>query len=361
MTKLPPYCERNRDRYGNERIYFRRDRFTKRIALPPADSADFMRAYAAAARHRDEPSRTAGSLHEAVQRYYRSPKFATLSPHTQKAWRYQLDKFCSETAPNNPIPRAERPLRALDKAYLALIIGRMPPYRQRAVVKVLRQVFDFAVIEGLIDVNPARDIKPVRPPRTDGHYSWNERDIAKFERRHPVGTMPRLAMAIMLYTGMRISDAAAFGPDHLMDGMIEFQPRKTARTSGIRLAFPAHPELVRIIKATPRSLHAPTYLWSRNRPFRPGSLSHAMRRWCNEAGLPDCSAHGLRKAIVRRLLEAGATEYQVAAITGHVKFDEIRTYARGLNNQSLGMTAIGLLPNPIPKLSQTRSGYRKKP
>jgi integrase len=34
-------------------------------------------------------------------------------------------------------------------------------------------------------------------------------------------------------------------------------------------------------------------------------------------GLPQCSAHGLRKAICRRLAEAGCSTLQIAAITGH--------------------------------------------
>jgi integrase len=72
-------------------------------------------------------------------------------------------------------------------------------------------------------------------------------------------------------------------------------------------------------------------------------LSNVMRDWCDAAGLQECSAHGLRKAIVRRLLQAGATEYQVAAITGHSDLDEIRTYAQDLDNQRLGAAAMGLL------------------
>ena len=41
-----------------------------------------------------------------------------------------------------------------------------------------------------------------------------------------------------------------------------------------------------------------------------------MRQWCNDADLPECSSHGLRKASATILAEAGATEHQLMAIFG---------------------------------------------
>lgn len=46
--KLPRYVERFRDRWGTERIYYRRGKGGRRIPLPHPDSADFDAAYRAA-------------------------------------------------------------------------------------------------------------------------------------------------------------------------------------------------------------------------------------------------------------------------------------------------------------------------
>ena len=51
-------------------------------------------------------------------------------------------------------------------------------------------------------------------------------------------------------------------------------------------------------------------------PFR-RRFRHAMRDWCNQAGLPHCSAHGLRKATPTQMAEAGATAHELMAVTGH--------------------------------------------
>jgi hypothetical protein len=39
-----------------------------------------------------------------------------------------------------------------------------------------------------------------------------------------------------------------------------------------------------------------------------------MREWCNQAGLPHCSAHGLGKAGATLAAENGATLHQIMAI-----------------------------------------------
>lgn len=56
-----------------------------------------------------------------------------------------------------------------------------------------------------------------------------------------------------------------------------------------------------------------------------------MREWCDEADLPQCSAHGLRKAFLRRMAEAGCSEDYIASISGHRDTREIRTYVQAAN------------------------------
>lgn len=46
-------------------------------------------------------------------------------------------------------------------------------------------------------------------------------------------------------------------------------------------------------------------------------LGNLVRKWCDVAGLPNCTSHGLRKACATRLAEAGASEREIMAWTGH--------------------------------------------
>jgi hypothetical protein len=57
-----------------------------------------------------------------------------------------------------------------------------------------------AVDIGLRADDPTRDVKAIRV-KSGGHHSWTDAEIAQFERCHPIGTRPRLALALLLYTG----------------------------------------------------------------------------------------------------------------------------------------------------------------
>ncbi|MBK0329385.1 tyrosine-type recombinase/integrase [Rhodobacteraceae bacterium F11138] len=71
-----------------------------------------------------------------------------------------------------------------------------------------------------------------------------------------------------------------------------------------------------------------TFLETRNRRSRTANgLGTAMRTWRDDAGLPNCSAHGLRKACATWLAEARATEREIMAWTGHNSTEMVQVYA----------------------------------
>jgi integrase len=69
---------------------------------------------------------------------------------------------------------------------------------------------------------------------------------------------------------------------------------------------------------------------------------------CDEAGLSGLSAHGLRKAACRRLAEAGCTEKQIAAISGHASLNDVARYTKAADQTHLAIAAMR-------KLSEGRS------
>lgn len=73
------------------------------------------------------------------------------------------------------------------------------------------------------------------------------------------------------------------------------------------------------------------------------------------AGLPDrCVPHGLRKAAARRLAEAGCSEKQIAAVTGHTTLKEVARYTRAANQERLAADAVDMLTEQkAAKKSQT--------
>jgi Site-specific recombinase XerD len=71
-----------------------------------------------------------------------------------------------------------------------------------------------------------------------------------------------------------------------------------------------------------------------------------MRKAAKQAGLPpECVAHGLRKALLRRLAEHGATVSQIQAVSGHRTLGEVERYTKQAEQQRLARAAIALLPD----------------
>ena len=109
--------------------------------------------------------------------------------------------------------------------------------------------------------------------------------------------------------------------------------------TGIELLIPVHPILAEIIAKTPNG-HLTFLTTQYKRGFAGVSFGHWFRKRCNEAGLPHCSAHGLRKAAARRLADAGASMHEIAAVTGHASLKEVQRYTRGADQRRLARAAI---------------------
>ena len=137
------------------------------------------------------------------------------------------------------------------------------------------------------------------------------------------------------------------GAQHIRDGAVHIKQEKTA----VELAIPLHPELAAIIASTPSS-HL-TFLTTRGgRPFEASSFSRWFREECDKAGLPHCTAHGLRKAAARRLAEAGCTAHEIAAITGHASLTELVRYTRAADQRRLAEAAMAKTRTSIGKPNQ---------
>lgn len=115
--------------------------------------------------------------------------------------------------------------------------------------------------------------------------------------------------------------------------------KKTEDKTGLELTIPVHPELHKVIDATP-SGHL-TYLVTKfGKPFTAAGFGNWFRERCNEAWLRHYAAHGLRKAAARRLAEAGCTAHEIAAITGHASLREVARYTKAADQKRLAVAAM---------------------
>ena len=355
MTKQPKpkYVHAYRDRHGKYRIYFAKAG-QPRVALPgPLNSPAFFAAYAKAIAGVElpkvpEPRASRNSMAGLIELYLKAPAYRNLSETSRKTYRRQLDKFRDE--------HGDKPVDGFGRKHMMHIIGKMAdrPEAANTLLKRLKVLMGFAVDIGLITTNPLTGMKTFKSDG-DGYHSWTEEEIEAFELRHPIGSKARLAMALMLYTSQRKSDAIRMGWQHVRDGMITVRQQKT----GAVLQIPMHPELKAVLDQTPKS-NLTFLVTEYGKPFSVNGFGNWMRDRCDEAGLPSCSSHGLRKACARRLKEAGCQDSEIKAITGHATDAEVARYTKGADQTKLAKAAILRLTranaksaNPSQKVSKS--------
>ncbi|WP_249204564.1 site-specific integrase [Acetobacter thailandicus] len=96
----------------------------------------------------------------------------------------------------------------------------------------------FAINNGWRDDDPTTSIK-VKRQKSEGIHAWTDQEIDKYLLKWGSGTIQRLAMSLMLYTGQRRSDVVRMGPGDVQNGMIYVRQEKTDAC----LWIPLHSEL----------------------------------------------------------------------------------------------------------------------
>jgi len=334
-----PGVTRVTDRHGKVRWRFRRGAFSTYLPGPYA-SAEFRAAYEAAVTGSKIPAARDGSpfgtLGWLIEQYLRSPRYANLSAIRKDTLRRELDWLRREAG---DLPFARFGVRHVE----ALRAKKAGPTAQNAVKKNLSLVFNFAIRGELTAHNPARAAER-RKENPEGYHTWTEAEIDRYLAKHGPGTKPRLAIVIFLYTGASRQDAARLGWQNVSAGRIRYRRGKT----GIEADLPILPEMAEELRYVP----ADTLLFlthGQGRPYKPETLGNWFKDQCKAAGLPHCSAHGLRKAGARRIAERGGTEHEVMAFMAHATPKEGATYTKTASRARMADSALAKVSGAKPE------------
>jgi integrase len=334
---LPKHCCWNTDQHGKRRVRFRKGGYTTYLTGIPW-SEDFMRQYAAAlegvaAQSNNIGARRTipGSFNALCVSYYRSPEYRELAAISQRNRRNVIERFRVE--------HGHKPVARLDRVHIQGFVEAKAdtPEAANVLLKTLRLLLNYAIFTGMIRSNPALAVRGFRS-KGDGHHTWTEDEVTQFEATHPIGSKARLALYLMLYTAQRKSDIAGMGWQHIQGDTIAVRQQKT----GAALLIPLHPELASALATASRSNLA-IMQTERGQPFTSGGFGMWFRKRCDEAGLPQCSAHGLRKLAATRLANAGCSTEEIKAITGHKSASEVARYTKAADQQRLARAALDKL------------------
>jgi len=349
-----PLAKPYHDRHGKIRWRFREKGFTAELGTEWG-SEEFKRRYAAAV-NRQKPGaghgRTIpGTFNDLVTRWY-AVHFPTIEESTRKVYRSVIEPLRVKHGQKRVAHMRRRHVEEI-KAGLA-----HTPSAANNTLKRLSQLMDYAIALEWRTDNPVNGVKRF-PIGGDGFHSWDEGEIARFLEVHPFGTAAHRAMTLILYTGASRTDVVKLGRHSLKDGRLKYVRQKTRKNpNGITVDIPVHPRLAEVLATVPAG--AFTFLETAQRKARtPEGLGTSMRKWCDKAVLPLCSSHGLRKAICRRLAEAGATAPEIMSVSGHNTIAEVQRYIAAFGRQNAADAAFSKLPGgPKPERNVTNHPAR---
>lgn len=327
----PLHLRHETTRHGDKVWYVRRGEGPRIRLREPFGTKGFWQEYERAVRGQTpEPAAAkatiVGSLGWLIDAYMASAQW---TQELSAATRSQRSGLLKETKASAGHERAD----AINKLAIQHGMDRRAarPHGANNWLKTMRGLFGWAVAREHVPADPTRSVKLLQGANDrNGFHTWTEEEVARFEARWPLGTRERLALDLLLYTGLRRGDAARLGRPHVRAGLIRIATEKTSQEVTIRIL----PPLAASIAAAPTG--ELTFIASeRGRPMTKESFGNWFRDACATAGVPG-RAHGLRKAGARRAAEAGATEAELNAWFGWAEGSrESATYVRGANRAKL--------------------------
>lgn len=322
-----------RDRHGKLRYRFRRKGFKSAYLPGLPGSPEFAAAYEIAAGGGDALEIGAwrtrpGSINALAVVIYASAEWKMLKPATQATYRGIIERLRTDYG--------DLAVAGVRQSHVMTMRDRRAdtPSAANNLVKVFRWMMGVAVSRQMRPDNPVIGVKPLKVA-SEGFHTWTEAEIAAFEARWPVGSRERTALDLLLYTAQRSGDVRHMGRQHVSGGHISVKQDKT----GAELEIPVHARLAASLKTVPgnQMLFLQTQF---GEPFTAKGFYNWFKGACRSAGLPHCSPHGLRKSAATRLADAGCSEAQIMAVTGHQTAKEVQRYTAKRDQKRLAGAAM---------------------
>lgn len=318
---------------GRTYQYFRKDGSYFRLPDDP-NSEEYDREYWRLMRGESDRTKKA-TFRRLIASYKQSPKWQRLAPRTKSDYSKVLEYLIDTVGDKDPT-RLRR----------STIIEAQIANRHRArfanyIPHMLSILFEHAIDLDWQRDNPAKGIEKLKTG--EGHKPWPVSAVNTY--RSEVSGLALLIFELAIGTGQRASDLTRMKWSDIEDGGIWVTQGKTKT----RLWIPFTQRLRSILEATPRrGLH---YILcdKHGRQLKYDQLQKTVIAERKRLGLMEYSLHGLRYSAASELAEAGCTDHQIAAITGHKSLSMVQKYSKGASQKRLAKQAQNLREQNKPK------------
>jgi site-specific recombinase XerD len=264
-------------------------------------------------------------LREAIRVFLRDLEFSGKSKKTLEAYYFHLDKFlafCEERGLDYRVFNGKE-----SKAFRNWLVKKgLAPAAVNAILAACKSFYDFLLEEDLVKGNPfvSKKLRVKEPDKKPGFLT--EKELAKVQKA--MKELPRhieLAFKVMLWTGLRVSEAASLtGEDVILEDRKVFLRVKSGKGQKERLVPITNREvaleLLRLSKEKGKDL-----LFG----VKDVTLKYYAYQIKKVTGV-NFYTHRLRHTFATRLLGKGIRIDVVQKILGHVNIHTTRKYAKTL-------------------------------
>ena len=332
MPRRLPYLQQERNRHGTVVWYVRIDRGPRIRIRGKYGSEEFLANYRAAVLGgpavpaKDAPESDPRTLAWLVDQWRRSSDWASKRHSTRQQRENVLQHVLEKSG--------RVPFKSIKKKHI--VDGRerrqATPFGANNFVKIMRALFRWAVDASLLEEDPTAGVAFIKT-RTDGYRAWTIEDVERFRERWPLGTRQRVALEVLLNTGLRRGDAVRLGRPHVRDGVATIRAEKT----DTELYIPMLPALENAIA------HGPTgdltFICGANgRPMVKESFGNFFKKAAIAAKV-EGSAHGLRKLAATMIADRGGSEQELQALFGWQTGGQSSVYTRNADKKRLALQA----------------------
>lgn len=301
---------------------------------------EFVASYNAAIAKRKQPPE--GAVFSLIATFRSSREYLSRAPRTQLDYAHHLKTIENEFGTFPLAGLSDKRARGIFKGWrdkLALKSLRQADYAW----SVLARVFSVALDRGMIEVNPCLNGgRLYKADRTEA--VWNEDEETAFLERAPRHL--HLALILALWTGQRQGDLLNLTWSNYDGRYIRLRQGKTRRKVTIPVGAPLKAALDAEKAARRGALILLTIKGTR---WTANGFSSSWRKACARVGIAEVTFHDTRGTAVTRLAAAGATEAEIATITGLALSD-----VRAIMDAHYLSRDIGLADSAIAKL-ETRT------
>ncbi len=248
---------------------------------------------------------------------------ATLDGY-RAAWA-ELARWYEAANARAPDPAA---LTSLDLAeWRRSLAARLQPSSVNTRLRQLKAILAWAVHEGVIAENPARNLRPV--PQEEGPVkTLSRKTMAALlrEARRDGRTRDYALMTVLAQTGLRIDEALALTWEDIKigerSGSVTVRHGKGGKRRTVPLTLTARQALIEWRTAQGDGAE-------RVFPVGARAVQKALHRYSRRAGLEDrVTPHMFRHTFCKALVDAGESLDRVAALAGHARLDTTARYTK---------------------------------